>query len=73
MEALAIDLVDQVFLCRSKALLFDGIDDVVTPWLASRGETQNAGTPWRRGQRIQMADELTVDVWSKVNGRRPQP
>jgi dihydrofolate reductase len=69
LEALRTGMVDQVYLCRTDRALWpssdpsaDAIRDEVTPWLMSRGEMQNAGTAWRRAQRIKFG-EITVDAW----------
>lgn len=80
MEALEANLVDQVYLCRAEnAVLHEAqaafqpdpaYRDVVSPWLMSRGEAGNAGTPWARRQRIQF-DGTTVDVWSRRDACRP--
>lgn len=78
MDALDCGLVDQVYLCRSPVVLFEsqgafspmGQRDQVSPWLMSRGESINAGVPWRRDHRIQL-DGVTVDCWSRRD--RPQP
>lgn len=73
MEALSIDMVDQVFMVTAPVVLFEtsivfraaeAIRDKVTPWLASRGEMQNAGIPWRQDQSIQLSGGTTVDCWS---------
>lgn len=69
MEALSIDLVDQVYLCRSPMHLGEGIRDEVTPWLMAQGERQNAGIPWRRVHRIKF-DDVVVDCWSRMDARR---
>lgn len=69
MEALGIGLVDQAFLCRSTSYIHGGMADTVTPWLTSRGESQNAGVPWSRTQRIDFED-VSVDVWSRLDARR---
>lgn len=71
MEALSCGMVDQVFMCRSRRSidLSTAIADEVTPWLASRGERQNAGVPWTVAQRIQF-DDLRVDCWSRMDARR---
>lgn len=75
-EALDVGLVDQVYLCRSPAVLHGEqpafrppYRDEVTPWLMSRGESHNAGIPWRRAHRIQL-DGVTVDCWSRRDAFR---
>lgn len=75
-EALSYGLVDQVYLCRSQAVLHGEqpafkplYRDEVTPWLMSRGEAHNAGIPWRRSHRIQL-DGVTVDCWSRRDACR---
>lgn len=72
-EALDIGLVDQVYLCRSAVVLHGEqpafkplYRDEVTPWLMRQGERANAGTPWRRSQRIQVGS-VTVDAWSRMD------
>lgn len=76
-EALDCCLVDQVYLCRSSAVLhgeqpaFKALyRDDITPWLMRQGERENAGIPWRRAQRIRFDDTLTVDCWSRMDACR---
>lgn len=64
LEALDCNLVNQVYLCRSTVHLFEGMRDTVTPFL------ENAGSAWGRAKGIDF-DDVSVDVWSRKDGRRP--
>jgi dihydrofolate reductase len=59
------NLVESAYLCRSPVPLGGGIRDRLTPWLMTRGEWSNMGTPWRRAQRIPVGD-IVVDVWRNL-------
>lgn len=72
MRALRDELVGVVYVCNNPAELGAGVTDAVTPFLASRGEVQNAGIPFQRRQSIKVG-EVVIDVWSRLDVCRPHP
>jgi dihydrofolate reductase len=72
LEALSLNMVDQVYLCRSPLRIGYDVPDAelayvdrITPWLMSRGEMQNAGVPWKLAQRIRFGD-VNVHAWRRL-------
>lgn len=73
MEAIDAHLVDQVFMCYPDVVLGERGEpfpdprwqrDGITPYLANHIASDNAGSYWRRTQRIKLPGGTTVDSWS---------
>jgi dihydrofolate reductase len=65
MEALRIDLVDEVHLCRNAVELGEGVRDEITPWVS--GEVPEQLHRWTRAMATKLdMGGVQVEVWRRV-------